>query len=134
MLKKIKKKIFYNYIFKTVSFLNMKKNFETDSIIFVHYLAKKKVENNYLFLEEYKEVLDDFLNEYTKELQLILLKKQSVLLSIIDSELFLEIFNEISKPFFNELSNFLDQQFHQANCWLEEINQEIYPFYWEKVN
>lgn len=135
MFKETKKKIFKNFILKELILLNQEMNSKTFNLIFVHYLAKeKKEENNYLIVDNYTKYLDDFVDNYRKKLQLILLKKESVLFGLIDSNLFLDTFNEYSKASFNEMCDFVDQQVHQANCWLEETHQEQYPFYWEKVN
>ena len=134
MFKELKKKIIENYLLKKILFLNQKTDLKTIDLIFVNFLAKEKEINNFLILEKYEQLLNDFLRDYLKELQLITLNKSSILYSLIDPVLFLEQFNELSSPFTNDLKKFLDQQLYQANCWLEEIHQEQYPYYWEKVN
>ena len=134
MFKELKKKIIENYLLKKILFLNQKTDLKTIDLIFVNFLAKEKEINNFLILEKYEQLLNDFLRDYLKELQLITLNKSSILYSLIDPVLFLEEFNKLSSPFTNDLKKFLDQQLYQANCWLEEIHQEQYPYYWEKVN
>lgn len=134
MFKKTKKKIIEQYLLKKILFLNQKTNLKTTDLIFVNFLAKEKEINNFLILEKYEQLLSNFYKDYLNELQLITLKKSSILYSLIDPILFLKLFNELSLPFTNDLKKFLDEQLHQANCWLEEIHQEQYPFYWEKVN
>jgi len=135
MLKEVKNKLFKNYILKKLIFLNQEINLKTNDLIFLHYLAKEKKENNnFLIVEKYEEDLNNFLNNYFKQLQLITLEKSSILYSLVDPTLFLKLFNDLSLPFSNDLKQFLDEQLHQANCWLEETHQEQYPFYWEKVN
>jgi hypothetical protein len=134
MFKKTKKKIIEQYLLKKILFLNQKTNLKTTDLIFVNFLAKEKEINNFLILEKYEQLLSNFYKDYLNELQLITLKKSSILYSLIDPILFLKLFNELSLPFTNDLKKFLDEQLYQANCWLEEIHQEQYPFYWEKVN
>lgn len=134
MFKKTKKKIIEQYLLKKILFLNQKTNLKTTDLIFVNFLAKEKEINNFLILEKYEQLLSNFYKDYLNELQLITLKKSSILYSLIDPILFLKLFNELSLPFTNDLKKFLDEQLYQANCWLEEIHEEQYPFYWEKVN
>lgn len=135
MLKNLKNQIIENYVSERIILFNNKIKIQTTDLIFINYLSKEKEEiNNLTIVENYENVLNDFSHYYNIELQLILLEKRSILFALIDPLLFLKKFNNISSYFSIELKTFLDEQLDQANFWLDQIHQQNYPQYWEKVN